>query len=169
MDKVFLDFSVRKLRQLADRIGTCVGSLDESRLWARAGEEQNAAGNLLLHLAGNVCQWIGSAVGGRPDDRVREAEFAARQGASKQELVDRLQAAVDEAAAIMESLPPGRLAERINVQGYDVTVMEAIYHVVEHFAQHTGQIILLTKLYTGRGMDFYSHLGTGAAHGRRTP
>jgi len=169
MEERFLDFSVRKLRQLMGRIRTCVENLDDNQLWARAGEEQNAAGNLLLHLAGNVRQWIGSGVAGLANHRVRDREFSAREGGSGKELLEALQTAVEQAAGILEKLPPERLGDHIRVQGYDVTVLEAVYHVVEHFSQHTGQIILLTRMHTGRGTNFYGHLRGVAAHGEKTP
>lgn len=167
-ERVFLDFSVRKLRQLTERIRECVMRLDDEQVWARPSESQNAAGNLLLHLAGNVRQWIVSGAGGKPDIRVRDREFSARGGVPRQDLLERLEGTVEEAAAVLEKLPPERLSARVNIQGYEMTLLEAIYHVVEHFSQHTGQIILLTRLITGGEMDFYKHLGA-AGHGQQTP
>ena len=79
-DRLFLDYSARKLRQYAGRIEDCLGRLNEEQIWARGAESENAVGNLVLHLAGNVRQWIVAAVGGRPDIRQRDAEFAARGG-----------------------------------------------------------------------------------------
>jgi len=108
-------------------------------------------------------------VGGAADIRVREREFSARGQASVAELMAGLEQVVDEAAAVLDRLPEARLAERTRIQEYDVTVLEAIYHVVEHFSQHTGQIIFLTKLLTGANPAFYRHLERGGAHGERTP
>ena len=51
----------------------------------------------------------------------------------------------------------------------NVSVLEAIYHVVEHFSGHTGQIIYATKLLTGEDLGYYKHLRTTAAHAERTP
>jgi len=165
---VFLDFSARKLRQLASRIGTCLAGLTEEQVWARGGENENAIGNLTLHLCGNVRQWIVSGVGGRPDVRERDAEFAARGGPNTAELSQRLQSTVAEAAAALEAVTPARLAERVTVQGYDVSVLEAIYSVVEHFSMHTGQIIFATKILTGADLGFYRHL-RATPHQEKTP
>ncbi|MBV9768222.1 MAG: DUF1572 family protein, partial [Bryobacterales bacterium] len=110
---------------------------------------ENAAGNLVLHLSGNVRQWIGSGVAGLPDNRKRDAEFEARGGMAPADLSELLKTRVAEAAGIIREVPAARLTERIKPQGYDVTVLEAIAHVVEHFSHHTGQIILLTKMLTG--------------------
>jgi uncharacterized damage-inducible protein DinB len=158
IERIFLDFSARKLRQLMSRIRSCAGRLTSEQVWARGGENENAAGNLMLHLAGNVRQWIVSGVGGKPDVRVRDREFSARGGISKDDLLERLEAAVEDAIQVIEALPPERLAERIVVQKYDVTVLEAIAHVVEHFAMHTGQIIFATKMCSGEDLGFYRHL-----------
>ena len=159
----FLNFSADKLTQLMGRIETCVEMLTPEQVWARTSAKQNAVGNLLLHLNGNVRQWILHGVGGQADLRQRDAEFAARQGGGAQELVARLRAAVDEAIALIRALPSERLLERIRTQGYEGTVLAAIYHVVEHFAGHTFQIILLTKHFTGEDLGFYAHLSGSQA------
>lgn len=86
------------------------------------------------------------------------AEFAAEDGAGANELLARLRATVEEAAALLRRLPAGRLMEHTQNQGYDCTVLAAIYHVVEHFAGHTFQIIYATKLFTGEDLGFYAHL-----------
>lgn len=168
LDRLFLEFSVSKLRQLTGRIQECVMRLDDEQLWARPSPTQNATGNLLLHLAGNVRQWIVSGVGGKPDIRVRDREFSARGGIGRDELIERLEGTVEEATAVLEKLPPARLAERVTIQGYEVSLLEAIYHVVEHYSQHTGQVITLTRLITDSQLDFYKHLDA-PGHGERTP
>jgi uncharacterized damage-inducible protein DinB len=168
-DRLFLDYSARKLRQLSGRIEDCLGRLTEEQIWARGAESENAVGNLVLHLGGNVRQWIVAAVGGRPDIRQRDAEFAALGGLAASSLAVLLRGIVEEAAGVIETLAPDRLAEHLTVQGYSVTVLEAIYSVVEHFSGHTGQIIYATKLLTGEDLGYYRHLKTTAAHAEQTP
>jgi uncharacterized damage-inducible protein DinB len=169
LHRLFLDCSARRLEQSSARIGACLGKLNEEQLWARGGENENAIGNLVLHLSGNVRQWIVSGVGGRPDIRQRDREFSARGGVSIPELAGRLRGTVEEAAAVLGALTPERLAERVVIQQYDVSVLEAIYHVVEHFSGHTGQIIFATKMLTGSDLGFYRHLGSPGAHGEKMP
>ncbi|MBI3680988.1 MAG: DUF1572 family protein [Acidobacteria bacterium] len=166
---LFLDTARRRLRQYLDRIKACLERLDDQRIWERGSENENAIGNLVLHLAGNVRQWIVSGVGGQPDVRTRDREFSAHGDISRQELCQRLEAAVEQAAGVIDQLTAERLAERVTIQGYDVSVLEAVFHVVEHFAQHTGQIIYATKLLTHEDLGFYRHLNQAAAHGRHTP
>jgi len=141
----FLTFSAEKLTQLMGRIDTCVQKLTPEQIWMRAEANQNAVGNLLLHLNGNVRQWILHGVGGQPDLRDRDAEFAARDGAGANELLARLRTTVEEAVALLQTLA-------------------AIYHVVEHFAGHTFQIIYATKLSTGQDLGFYAHLSGDRPH-----
>lgn len=154
----FLTFSAEKLMQLMGRIDSCVQKLTPEQIWMRAHANQNAVGNLLLHLNGNVRQWILHGVGGQADVRDRDAEFAAKDGAGAKELLARLRATVEDAAGLLRTLPAGRLMERVRTQGYDCTVLAAIYTVVEHFAGHTFQIIYATKLCTGEDLGFYAHL-----------
>jgi hypothetical protein len=168
-DRLFLDYSARKLRQLSGRIEDCLGRLSEEQIWARGAESENAVGNLVLHLGGNVRQWIVAAVGGRPDIRQRDAEFVARGGLAAASLAEHLRGIVAEAVGVIETLGPERLCEHLVVQSYNVTVLEAIYSVVEHFSGHTGQIIYATKLLTGEDLGYYRHLKTTAPHAERTP
>jgi uncharacterized damage-inducible protein DinB len=169
LQRQFLEHSADKLKQYTERIETCLGMLNEEQVWARGGENENAVGNLVLHLCGNVRQWIVSGVGGRPDVRERDREFAARGGVSIPELRQRLRGTVEEAAEVIRAVPAERFGERLILQQYPVSVMEAIYHVVEHFSMHTGQILFATKLLTGADLGFYAHLRTTAAHGQKTP
>jgi uncharacterized damage-inducible protein DinB len=164
-----LEFSANKLEQMASRIETCLGKLTDEQVWARGHENENAVGNLVLHLCGNVRQWILSGVGGRPDNRNRDTEFDARGGVRIEELIERLDTTVAEAAEVIRAVALERLAERLVIQNYPVTVLEAILHVVEHFSGHTGQIIFATKMLTGADLGFYRHLRTTAAHGETLP
>lgn len=164
LDRQFLDFSCTKLKELASRIDHCLAALSERQIWAKGGENENAVGNLVLHLCGNVRQWIISGIGGEPDTRQRSGEFAAQGGANGVELREKINETVGRAVEVIRAVSAAQLAERRSIQGYEVTVLEAIYHVVEHFSMHTGQIIFATKNLSGADMGFYQHLSaTGYA------
>jgi uncharacterized damage-inducible protein DinB len=168
VDALFLDLSIRQLEQLVGHIRDCVAKLNDEQIWMRHGDHENAVGNLLLHLSGNVRQWIISGIGGMPDTRVRDREFAARGETTGPELMQKLESTVAEAVAVIKAVSPDRLMETYQPQKYHVTVMEGIYHVVEHFAQHTGQILFVTKLLSGQDLGFYKHLSQ-PAHAQKTP
>ena len=159
----FLEYSAEKLELYLDRIETCVDKLAPEQIWARQSENENAIGNLILHLEGNIRQWILGGVDGQPDLRDRNAEFDARGGASPDELKARLHATVKEAAAIVRAVPAERLTDRIRPQGYDASVLEAIYQVVQHLAGHAFQVMLLTKLYTSEDLAFFANLRQASA------
>ena len=163
IEQAFLKYSAEQLLTLSGRIEDCLGRLSSEQVWSRNSDNQNAAGNIVLHLCGNLRQWIIGGVGGQPDVRDRDAEFAARGGLQPAELAARLKATVSEAAEVIRALPVERLGERKTIQKvYETTLMEAIYHVVEHFPQHTGQIIFATKLLTGEDLGYYKHLSKSA-------
>lgn len=141
------------------KILRCLDELPSDALWRRVDAQSNSIGNLLLHLTGNVRQWIISSVGGAPDHRQRSGEFAAREGDESHALFAMLRATLDEADAVIATLTTDTLGERRTIQGREVSVLDAVYHVVEHFALHTGQIILLTKLFAPGAIRFYEDAG----------
>ncbi len=167
-DEIFLKFSADKLEQLAGRIGDCLGRLTDEQIWMRQTENENAVGNLVLHLCGNLRQWIGSGVAGKPYVRDRDGEFLARGGLAAPQLAERLRETTRDTSEIIRNVPLSRLNERRTIQKYDVTIFEAIYHVVEHFAEHTGQILFATKLLTGQDLGYYRHLSQ-PKHFEKTP
>ena len=154
IEQDFLNYSADTLLELAGRIEDCLGRLTNEQIWLRHSDNENAVGNLVLHLCGNVNQWIGSGIGGKADVRERHKEFEARSG----ELGTRLKDTITEATKIIRNVPAARLADRLKIQGYDTTGLKAIYHVVDHFAGHTAQIIFATKLLTGKDLGYYAHL-----------
>ena len=147
--------SRRYLREYLTKIRLSVSVLDDHVVWARPNEASNSIGNLMLHLAGNARQWIVSGVGGAPDVRDRQAEFAQRAPLPVTALVDRLEQTISDMDRVLASLTPADLHTRRVIQANDVTVLEAIYHVVEHFSMHTGQIILLAKADQPDRVRFY--------------
>jgi uncharacterized protein YjbJ (UPF0337 family) len=150
---LFLKSSSAKLEQMTGYLKSCIGKLSDEQVWERHGEHQNAVGNLVLHLCGNMRQWIMHGCGGAADVRVRDKEFSAAAGMTAAELMAHFEATVGEARGVIDSLPPARLVERTTPQGRDVSVLEAIYQVVGHVQQHVGQVILLTKEMTGTDLD----------------
>jgi uncharacterized damage-inducible protein DinB len=145
------------------KIGRAIGGLSDEEIWARLNEESNSIGNLILHVAGNMRQWLVSGVGGAQDARVRSAEFAARESISGSDLMTLLKDTLDETDGVLAGLidvlettgTDEALQRTIAPQGYDQTVLDAVFHVVEHFSQHTGQILMLAKWQMGRGLALY--------------
>ena len=140
----------------------CLNALPRGAVWARPNQDSNSVGNLLIHLTGNVTEWILGGVGGRGYKRYRAGEFAQRDGADASKLMDDLEAVLHEADRVLAGLTEKDLERSIVIQERDTNVLGAIYHVVEHFAMHTGQIVFLTKLYAPGRIQFYEEAGGGA-------
>lgn len=155
--RAFLAEARRHLREdYLPKVERCLARLTDEQVWWRASERSNSVGNLLLHLEGNLRQWVVSGAGGAEDARVRDGEFAERRLVPREELLDALRAAVEEADAALARLDPAALLETRRVQGLDVTLLAAVFHAVEHFSMHTGQVILLTKMLADEDLAFYS-------------
>jgi len=158
VEALFLDYAVEKLEQLMGRIEICLGMLSEEQIWFRRHGNENAIGNLLLHLSGNVRQWIISSLGDEPETRDRNSEFDTQGGLTAVELAARLRQTLERAIHTVSGLTADRLARTYEIQTYRVSGVEAVFHVVEHFSYHTGQIIFATKSFTGDDLGFYKHL-----------
>ena len=150
---LFVEYSERKLGEMTTKLTTCLDRLSDEQVWARGGPHENAVGNLVLHLCGNMRQWILHGVGGKPDVRTRDAEFSADGGLGRAELVALFTTTVDEARGVIAAVPAERLVEIIHPQGRETSVLGAIYQVVGHVQEHVGQIILLTKQMGGTDLD----------------
>jgi uncharacterized damage-inducible protein DinB len=139
-------------KQYLPKVVGCLNALSEQDIWWRPNEASNSAGNLTLHLAGNVRQWIISGIGGAPDVRHRDNEFAESGPLPRRGLVALLRGTVNEACRVLERTPGDSLGEPFNRQGFEMTRLRAVAHVVEHFYCHAGQIIYLTKLRSARDL-----------------
>jgi uncharacterized damage-inducible protein DinB len=160
-DKHFIDTCRHYLSaDYLPKIRRCLETLPEDDIWWRPNPSSNSVGNLVLHLAGNIRQWIVSGVGGGVDIRKRDREFAAAgekedAGWSRARLSDHLEATLAGVDETLATLDPADLLKRTVVQGMDVTFLEAVFHAVEHFSMHTGQIIYITKLRSDVDLGFW--------------
>lgn len=137
------------------KIERCLEKLSDEQVWWRANEESNSIGNLILHLCGNARQWIVCGIGSAPDGRNRDSEFEQRDVIPRDELLPLLRSTLSDVRATLQSVDPSTLLEYRKIQGNDVDILEAIFHVTEHFSMHTGQIIMLTKMMTSDDLRFY--------------
>ena len=164
---LFLDFSRNKLLdQYWPRLRTAVEPLSLEQIWWRPNPASNSIGNLVLHLNGNVWQWLVASFNRLTDERDRPAEFSATGDLTAADLLARLGQTIDEAAKVLNRLSADELLATWRIQGYTVSGLAAVYQVVEHFGLHYGQIVFITKMQEGRDLGFYSELSkTGRAAG----
>jgi hypothetical protein len=162
---LFLEFSRRKLLEhYWPRLRGCVASLTESQVWWRPNAASNSIGNLILHLNGNVRQWLVASFNRWEDDRNRPAEFDEKKLVPASVLLEKLGATMELASEVLARLTQADLIAPYEIQGYHVSGLEAVYQVVEHFAMHYGQILYITKNLCGADLGFHSELNkTGRA------
>src|SRR4051794_37618982 len=144
----------RTLDEALRKIEHCVGQLSDDDVWWRPSEEMNSIGNVLLHLSGNLRQWIVAGVGGAADVRDRPGEFAERQAIPREELMAKLRATVDEAKAALERCDAENLLRSRHVQHGEVTGLHAAFHSVSHFVGHAQEITYITRLRLGERYQF---------------
>ena len=136
------------------RIARCLELLSQQEIWWRPNPASNSVGNMVLHLQGNVRQWIIAGLGRQADRRDRDREFAETGPILRRTLLDGMRSTVREARGVLRNLSQPGLLKPYSIQGYRVTGLQAVCHVAEHFAFHAGQIIYVTKLKRGRDLKF---------------
>lgn len=149
---------MKLVEQYWPRLRRCVESLTDEQLWWRPNASSNSIGNLLLHLHGNVQQWLVAPFNAFEDTRDRPAEFSHREIIPVADLTAQLGAAVQRASAVLSRLTAADLAAPFTIQGYKVTGLQAVYQVIEHFGMHYGQILYATKMLRDEDLAFYPEL-----------
>ncbi len=152
----FIDQSLSFINQCTVKIRSCLKELDEKDIWYSPNENLNSIGNLILHLSGNIREYIISSLGTEPDIRERDLEFSTRGGFTNAELIRKLEDTVENAKNIIAGISLENLLQVRIVQGFSYSGVGNIIHVTEHYSYHTGQIIFLTKLMKNRDMGFYA-------------
>ncbi len=146
--------AAHELDSALDRIKHCLTQLNDEQVWRRSQPSLNSIGNLILHLCGNLRQWIVSGIGGGSDVRNRPAEFAERGPIAKKELLGRLESAAGEAKRVLAGVSARQLVEVRRIQGFEVNGAEAIFDSVPHFRGHTQEIVHMTRLQLGDAYKF---------------
>ncbi|MFN0033813.1 MAG: DinB family protein [Saprospiraceae bacterium] len=156
----------RYMEMNTPRIEKCLAELTEEELWQRPNPQSNSVGNLLLHLCGNITQYILCSLGGQPDHRVRDAEFAAEGGFTKTALLEKLRATVSQATQIVRSASREEMLRERTVQGFQMSGIGIAVHVCEHYSYHTGQIAFWVKILRSKDLGFYAGQNLNAMNGQ---
>ena len=152
----FINQSVYRINENTKRILKCLNEIDEREIWLRSNENSNSLGNIILHLCGNIRQYVISSLGETGDIRIRDEEFSARDGFNKNELSLKIESTANEAVRIIKNLNEERLLKIYSVQGFDLSGIGIIIHVTEHYSYHTGQIAFWIKQLKNKDLKFYS-------------
>ena len=157
ISQTFLTYSTELITHSETTINACLSRLTDQQIRSRSGDHENSIANLLLHLSGNIRQWILHGIDNQPNIRQRDEEFALHPTTPIPEIRARFAQTLDEARTVIAALPESRLLDRTDPQpggGWgSPTVLESIYRVVSHLELHAGQIILLTKQLTHADLD----------------
>jgi uncharacterized damage-inducible protein DinB len=160
---------VEKIRENTDKVLRCLSDFSDTEIWERPSTASNSMGNLILHLCGNITQYILSALGGREDRRERDKEFGATGGYSKDQLLNQLVQTTKEATTIIMDLDPNEFLKVRSVQGFLLTGIGIVVHVTEHYSYHTGQIAFQTKQVRNKDLGFYAHINLNKNNEKELP
>ncbi|MEZ5040987.1 MAG: DinB family protein [Saprospiraceae bacterium] len=152
----FIAQSIYRMEEKLTHVEKALAQVSEEDIWKRPNPHSNTIGNILIHLCGNITQYIISSLGEIEDVRQRDNEFAAEGGMTKAELLAKLQSTVIQANQIIRGLDRARLLEIRSVQAYQFSAIGIIIHVVEHFSYHTGQIAFWVKLLKDVDLGFFA-------------
>jgi uncharacterized damage-inducible protein DinB len=155
----FGEYAARKLEDHLAQISRCVGMLSIEQLWYRPNARSNSVGNLLLHLTGNIRQWILGGIAGEAIERDRQAEFDHRTPLPADHALGPLQSTIAEACRAILKMTEVELSNPYRIQDYEVAGVAAVMHVVEHLAFHTGQIVTTTKWLLDCDLSLYDEKG----------
>lgn len=152
--QAFLNEACCQLETATHKIKHCLNQLTDEQIWWRPTEPQNSIANLILHLSGNVRQWIVSGVGSEPDVRNRPLEFTERSSIPREALIRRLDDVLQRADAVLRTVSIRQILERRCIQGFETTGLSAIFDCVSHFKGHAQEIICLTRMQLGDRYEF---------------
>jgi hypothetical protein len=150
----FLAEARSKFSGALTKIVHCLDQLSDDDIQWRQSESHNSIQNVILHLCGNVQQWILHGVGGEPDHRNRPAEFTDRAPRSRDELASLLRQTFARCDKVLAEFPPRRLLETRRIQSFEVNVLAAILDTASHFVGHQHQIVYITRLRLGDAYRF---------------
>ncbi|MCG8321063.1 MAG: DUF1572 domain-containing protein [Cytophagales bacterium] len=154
-DLIVVEVKRRIIKESVPRIKKCLSKLSQEEIWRRPNKETVSVGNLVLHLCGNVSQWVLSGLGNVPDTRERDREFSETEGISADKLMEDMEGLMQKVSDVLDSLSPADLLEVRRVQGFEETGVAILMHVTEHFSYHTGQITYYVKTNKNIDMNYY--------------
>ncbi|MFK7949462.1 MAG: DinB family protein [Saprospiraceae bacterium] len=174
MDKFkteFIENAIYRINENTRMIKKTFEELSEADIWRKPNDSSNSIGNLILHLCGNIGQYIIASLGENPDTRERDLEFSTTDvlttevsGRAKAELLQQLIKTVETAKSTIENATTEQLLNKRMVQGFEFSGIGVVIHAVEHYSYHTGQIAFWTKILKDKDLGFYDGLDLNVIH-----
>jgi len=150
---VLSSLRVRITKVFPAQVRECLAQLDDEQIWWRPNESSNSVGNLVIHLSGSLNHYLNRGIGGFEYDRDRAAEFAERRHIPKDELRAIFDDMVTKAEQTFDALTVERLGEPSPEPKMYTLVVEDVLSVMSHIANHTGQILWITKMLKDGALD----------------
>jgi len=157
-NEIVKDIRVRIFDESFPRIVQCLHLLDPDKIWLKPNKNSNSIGNLVLHVCGNIRQYVVSGIGGRKDIRERKLEFMENVTTTKADLISKMDELLLDVSNVLDTIEPTDLVEIKEVQGFTMSITSILIHVTEHLSYHTGQIAFYTKLLEDTDLKFYGDL-----------
>lgn len=152
----FKENAIFRLNESLRMIKIAMDSVDDAHLWKAPFPKGMTLGNQLLHCCGNMTQYIIAGLGNTVDNRERENEFEVYIDRTLNDLLKNLEATVATSIETIEKAPNTSYTHHRHIQGFYLSGMGAVFHAVEHFSYHTGQIAFWIKQQTGKDLGFYA-------------
>ena len=162
----FIDNCCYRLDESKRMIHQALADLEDAQLAVRPNEVSNALGNQLLHLCGNMRQYLIATLGAQADQRDRDAEFSPQAAFSKKNLLKQLDQTIAEAQAVLRSRTDADFLTTYKVQAYTLSGVGVALHAVEHCSYHTGQIAFWVKQLAEKDLGFYTQVDLNQKHHR---
>ncbi len=149
--------SILRIKESEERISKCLNELSEEQIWQKPNSQLNSVGNLVHHVCGNMTQYIYASLGQNADERNRDSEFSVSKG-SREELTEFITKSCAQVYSVLENVSDTDLLKERSVQGFNLTGIGIVIHVIEHLSYHTGQITFWTKFLLNKDLGYYADL-----------
>jgi uncharacterized damage-inducible protein DinB len=157
-EELIKDIRVRIFEECFPRIKQCLEELDEKQIWLKPNENSNSIGNLVLHVCGNIRQYVISGIGNQKDVRERSLEFSEAGPLQNEQLFKKIDLLLKDIDVVLSNIIPSDLLLMKKVQGFDMSVTSILVHITEHLSYHTGQIAYATKQLKNIDLKFYGDM-----------
>jgi len=151
----FVENAIFRMEESLRMISKSTALLSTEDVWKKPNKASNSIGNIIIHLKGNITQYMLAGLGGQEDLRQRDLEFSVTHGYNTKELNQQLRALLDEVKTALHGLKDEELIKTYSVQGFKLSGLGIVLHVVEHLSYHTGQIAFWTKILRNKDLGFY--------------
>lgn len=138
-----------RIESSSNRLIHCIEQLNENNIWWKPNTKMNSIGMLIIHICGSFRQWAITSINNEEDIRHRPDEFSNETQFTKSELIEKIITLKTDFCKAINKIDVSQLTEKRVVQGFDTTIIRAVFRALTHLEGHIGQIVLLTRIQSG--------------------